>query len=57
MQTRDTKGRFLSDKLKPWHVVLLALLVGGLFGAQWWLNSNGVDNHDGVQRPIQEDIK
>jgi|GEM_PF-6187808 len=57
MQTQETKGRFLSDRLKPWHVVLLVLLVGGLFGMQWWLNSTTADQHDDVQRQVQKDAE
>ncbi len=38
MSGRITKGSFLSDKLKPWHIILLAALVIGLFSVQWWLN-------------------
>ncbi len=35
---REKKGRYISDKLKTWHIVLLVIIGIGLFGAQWWLN-------------------
>lgn len=38
MSGRRTKGRFISDKLKPWHIILLAALAIGLFSVQWWLD-------------------
>ncbi|WP_153306511.1 hypothetical protein [Desulfogranum japonicum] len=40
MSQANTKGRLLSDTLKPWHIILLTALLAALFGTQWWLNSH-----------------
>lgn len=38
MTSQPKKGRFISDTLKPWHMVLLILMAAALLIGQYALN-------------------